>query len=223
MFYDTSSTYREAYGKFFRSGTLLPDSSSSVPIFWLRSFCSFYFLFLVSFLFARDRLDNNPAKVFPCGQISTFSLLSLPFFGSRLCFSCSPPAPTPDKSSRLRWFFVDDHFITKMTTQEKPFQRPSPRRSFHDHLRKYGRSSQVLEWFLSITQHWVAQSKCYRLTACSWFPSCWERDEEVEKGDGERKKNRNGINRLPFRSMSATLASVSSTRAPVLHHSNALS
>ena len=104
------------------------------------------------------------------------------------------------------------------------FQRPSPRRSFHDHVRKYGRSSQVLEWFLSITQHWVAQSKGYRLTACSWFPSCWERDEEVEKGDGERKKkNRNGINRFPFRSMSATLASVSSTRVPILHHSNALS
>ena len=36
--------------------------------------------------------------------------------------------------------------------------------------------------------------------------SCWERDEEVEEGDGERKKNRNGINRLPFLSMSATLA-----------------
>ena len=64
-----------------------------------------------------------------------------------------------------------------MPTQEKPFQRPSPRRSFHDPLRKYGRSSQVLEWFLSITQHWVAQSKGYRLTACSWFPSCWERDK----------------------------------------------
>ena len=51
-----SSTYREAYGKFLRSGTLLPDGSSSVPFFCLRSFCSFCFLFLVSFVFARARL-----------------------------------------------------------------------------------------------------------------------------------------------------------------------
>ena len=65
-----------------------------------------------------------------------------------------------------------------------------PRRSFHDHLRQYGRSSQVLEWFLSITQHWVAQSKGYRLTVSLFLISfsCWERDEEVEKGDGDRKK-----------------------------------
>ena len=149
MFYDTSSTYREAYGKFFRSGTLLPDGSSSVPFFWLRSFCSFYFLFFVSFLFARARLHNNPAKVFPCGKVATFSLLSLPFLGSNdSVFPVLPlHPPTPEKWSRLRWFFVYDHLITKMPTYEKPFQRPSPRarRSFHDHLRQYGRSSQVLE------------------------------------------------------------------------------
>ena len=80
MFYDTSSTYREAYGKFLRSGTLLSDGSSSVSFFRLRSFCSFCFLFLVSFVFARARLHNNPAKVFPFGLVSTFSLLTLPFF-----------------------------------------------------------------------------------------------------------------------------------------------
>ena len=85
MFYDTSSTYREAYGKFFRSGTLLPDGSSSVLFFRFRSFCSFYFLFLVSFLFARAWLHNNPAKVFPCGQASTFSLLSLTILSSNDC------------------------------------------------------------------------------------------------------------------------------------------
>ena len=195
MFYDTSSTYREAYGKFFRSGTLLPDRSSSVPFFFrLRSFCSFCFLFLVSFVFARARLHNNPAKVFPCDQVSTFSLLSLPSFGQqRLCFSRSSPAPTSKKSSRLRWFFVDDHLITKMPTQEKPFQRPSPRRSFHHHLRQYGRSSRVLEWFLSITQHWVAQMQGPSVDVDSLFLisfSCWERDEVVEKGTGNRTEKK---------------------------------
>ena len=157
MFYDTSSTYREAYGKFFRSGTLLPDGSSSVPFFRLRPFCSFYFLFLVSFLFARARLHNNPAKVFPCGQISTFSLrCSVYLFRVATVFflisHCTHSGP---ESSSFRWFFVDDHFITKMTTQQKPFQRPSPRRSFHDHLRKYGRSSQVSnDFFRSPNTEW---------------------------------------------------------------------
>ena len=93
MFYDTSSTYREAYGKFLRSGTLLSDGSSSVPFFGLRSFCSFCFLFLVSFVFARARLHNNPAKVFPCGLVSTFLLLSLPFLGSNDCVFPVLPFP----------------------------------------------------------------------------------------------------------------------------------
>ena len=193
MFYDTSSTYREAYGKFFRSGTLLLDGSSSVPFFrfrsfeksvfsgqhevehveehlviigctnnvpapslfsissevdtrngslpenfqqwtvscvyfrrvgkeggsWyiVRSFCSFYFLLLVSFLFARTWLHNNPAKVFPRGQVSTFRCSIYLFWVATTVFSCSSPAPTPEKSSRLRRFFVDDHLITKMPTQ----------------------------------------------------------------------------------------------------------
>ena len=144
MFYDTSSTYREAYGKFFRSGTLLPDGSSSVPFFRLRSFCSFYFLFLVSFLFARARLHNNPAKVFPGGQISTFSLLSLPFLVATVFFPFSPCTHS-GQVEQASMVLRRRPFITKSTTQEKPFQRPSPRRSFHDHLRKYGRSSHVLE------------------------------------------------------------------------------
>ena len=147
MFYDTSSTYREAYGKFFRSGTLLPDGSSSVPFFGFVLFVFFYFLLFVRFLLARARLHNEPVKVFPCGKVSTFSLLSLPSLGSNgRVFPVLPlHPPTPEKWSRLRWFFVYDHLITKMPKYEKPFQRPSPRRSFHDHLRQCGRSSQVLE------------------------------------------------------------------------------
>ena len=46
------------------------------------------------------------------------------------------------------------------------------------------------------------------------------------EGDGDRKKkkkNRNDIDWLSFQSMSATLASVSSTRVLELHHSNSLS
>ena len=144
MFYDTSSTYREAYGKFFRSGTLLPDGSSSVPFFRLRSFCSFYFLFLVSFLFARARLHNNPAKVFPCGQISTFSLLSLPFWVATvffLFFPCTHPEQVEQASMVLRrrpFHHKDDD-----TREALPATLSSPKNP--DHLRKYGRSSQVLK------------------------------------------------------------------------------
>ena len=93
MFYDTSSTYREAYGKFFRSGTLLPDGSSSVPFFRLRSFCSFYFLFLVCFLFARARLNNNPAKVFPAVKYPLFRCSVYLFLGSDCVFPVLPLHP----------------------------------------------------------------------------------------------------------------------------------
>ena len=105
------------------------------------------FYFFVSFLLAPARLHNKPTKVFPCGKVSTFSLLGLPFGGSNdRVFPVLPlHPPTPEKWSRLRWFFVCDHLITKMPTYEKPFHRPSPRRSFHDYLRQYGRSSQVLK------------------------------------------------------------------------------
>ena len=106
VFYDTSSTYREAYGKFFRSGTLLFDGSSSVPFFRIRSFCSFCFLFLVSFVFARARLHNNPAKVFPAVKVSTFLLLSLPFLGSNDCvflfFPCTQSGKVKQASMVLR-------------------------------------------------------------------------------------------------------------------------
>ena len=80
VFYDTSSTYREAYAKFFRSGTLLPDGSSSVPFFCFVPFVLFIFYFwLVFFSLVPD--CTTTAKVFPAVK-STFSLLSLPFLGS---------------------------------------------------------------------------------------------------------------------------------------------
>ena len=136
---------------FFDRGPSCPTDRARCLFFSFVLFVLFIFLFFVSFLFARARLHNKPAKVFPCGKVSTFSLLSLPFWGSNDCaFPVLPlHPPSPEKWSRLRWFFVDEHLITKMPTYEKPFQRPSPRRSFHDHLWQYGRSSQVLEWFLS--------------------------------------------------------------------------
>ena len=67
------------------------DRGPSCPTDRARSLFSssffFFFLvfFLVSFVFARARLHNNPAKVFPCGQVSPFLLLSLPFLGSNDC------------------------------------------------------------------------------------------------------------------------------------------
>ena len=95
MFYDTSSTYREAHGEFFRSGTLLPDGLSSVPFFLLRSFCSFYFLFLsVFFLLVSDCTTSQrrfpPAVKYPLFRCSIylFWVATTVFF---LFFPCTHP------------------------------------------------------------------------------------------------------------------------------------
>ena len=71
---------------FFRSGTLLPDGSSSVPFFRLRSFCSFCFLFwLVLFSLVLDRTTTQ-RKFFPAVKYQLFRCsLSLPFLGSNDC------------------------------------------------------------------------------------------------------------------------------------------
>ena len=131
---------------FFDRGPSCPTVRARSPFFGFVLFVLFIFYFwLVFFSLVPDCTTTqrkfSPAVKYPLFRCSVYRA----FLGSDCIFSCSSPAPTPDKSIRLRWFFVDDHFITKMTTQEKPFQRPSPRRSFHDPLRKYGRSSQVLE------------------------------------------------------------------------------
>ena len=175
MFYDTSSTYREAYGKFFRSETLLPDGSSSVPFFRFRSFCTFiFYLWLVFFSLVPD-CTTTKRKFSLLSSIHFFAAQSTFFRVATIVFSCSSPAPTPEKSSRLRRFFVDDHLITKMPTHEKPFKRPSPRQSFYDHLRQSGRSSQVLE--SSFDQPTLSGPKQgLRLTACSWFPFYAEKE-----------------------------------------------
>ena len=85
MFYDTSWTYREAYGKFFDRGPSCPTDRARSLFFDSLFLFSLFFLFLVSFLFARARLHNNPANVFPCGQVSTFSLFRLTCLGSNDC------------------------------------------------------------------------------------------------------------------------------------------
>ena len=88
---------------FDRGHSCLTDRARSL-CFRLRSFCSFYFLFLVCFIFARARLHNNPAKVFPCGQTSTFSLLSLPFGVATvffLFFPCTHPEQVEQASMVL--------------------------------------------------------------------------------------------------------------------------
>ena len=81
-----SSTYREAYGKFFRSGTLLPDGSSSVPFFVFVLFVLFVFLFLVSFVFARScPIAQQPSESFSLQSSINFLLPSLPFLCSNGC------------------------------------------------------------------------------------------------------------------------------------------
>ena len=166
MFYDTSSTYREAYGKFFRSGTLLPDGSSSVPFFRLRSFCSFYFLFLVCFLFARARLNNNPAKVFPAVKYPLFRC-SVYLFGVAtvffLFFPCTHSGQVEQASMvlRRRPFHHKDDDIREAL----PATLSSPKCSWS--------SSEIWTIFTTISFDHPTLSGPKQglwLTACSWFP-----------------------------------------------------
>ena len=137
---------------FFDRGPSCPTDRARSLFFVFVLFVLFVFYFwLVLFSLVPD-CRATQRKFFPAVWYQLFCCSVYLFWVATTVFSRSSPGATPEKS-RLRWFFVDDHLITKMLTQEKPFKRPSPRRSFHDHLRQHGRSSQVLERFLSITQH----------------------------------------------------------------------
>ena len=138
----------------------------------------FNFLFLVSFVFARAWLHNNPAKVFPCGQVSTFSLLSLPFLSSNDCIS--PVLPLhPLRKSRAGFEGSSSTTISSQRCLHTRSPSSDPRLAevfmiifcnLDDlHNVKFPK-------VLSINQHWVAQSKGYRLTACSWFPFYAEKE-----------------------------------------------
>ena len=80
MFYDTSSTYREAYGKFFLSGILLPDGSSSVPFFVFVLFVLFLFYFWLVFLSLVPDYTTTLRKFFLWSSINFFDAQSTFFF-----------------------------------------------------------------------------------------------------------------------------------------------
>ena len=80
MFYDTSSTYREAYGKFFRSGTLLPDGLSSVPFFVFVLFVLFVFYFWLVFFSLVPDCTTTQRKFFLRSSINFFAAQSTVFF-----------------------------------------------------------------------------------------------------------------------------------------------
>ena len=161
---------------FFSIGDPLARRIELGPFFRFRSFCSFYFLFLVSFLFVCAWLHNNPAKVFPCGQVSTFSQLSLPFLSSNDCIFPVLPLHSLRKSQAG----FEGSSSTIISSQRcrhtgSPSSDPCLAEVFMiifgnlDDLHKFSK-------VLSINQHWVAQCKGYRLTACSWFPFYAEKE-----------------------------------------------
>ena len=198
MFYDTSSTYREAHGKFFRSGSLLPDGSSSVLFFSVSFFLFFLLLFLVSFLFASPWLHNNPAKGFPCGQISTFPLLSLPLFWVAttvffLFFPCTHSGKVEQALMVLRRWPC--HHKDADTREAPQASLAWPKFSWS--------SSAIWTIFtrfrmLSFDQPTLSGPtqglSVYSLFLISIL--CSEREEEVEEGEGIEKRNRNGLDRL---------------------------
>ena len=129
---------------FFDRGPSCPTVRARSPFFGFVLFVLFIFYFwLVFFSLVPDCTTTqrkfSPAVKYPLFRCSVYLFwVATVFF---LFSPCTHSGQVEQASMVLR----RRPFITKSTTQEKPFQRPSPRRSFHDHLRKYGRSSQVLE------------------------------------------------------------------------------
>ena len=117
---------------FFDRGPFCPTDRArdlfSASFFLILFFLFFYFL-LVLFSLVPD-CTTSQRKVSPAVKYPLFRC-SVYLFGvaTTVCFPVLPlHPPTPEKWSRLRWFFVYDHLITKMPTFEKPFQRPSTAR-----------------------------------------------------------------------------------------------
>ena len=138
----------------FDRGPSCPTDRARCLFFGFVLFVLFIFYFLLVFFSLVPDCTTTQRRFSPAVKYPLFRFSFYLFWVATTVFPVLPMHPsTPEKWSRLRWFFVSDHLITKMPTYQKTFQRPWPRRSLHDHLRQYGRSSQVLEWFLSITQH----------------------------------------------------------------------
>ena len=209
---------------FFDRGPSCPTDRARSPFFGFVLFVLFIFYFwLVFFSLVPDCTTTqrkfSPAVKYPLFRCSVYLLwVATVFFQF---FPCTHSGQVEQASMVLRrrpFDHKDDD-----TREALPATLSSPKFSWS--------SSEIWTIFTSSRMisfdHPTLSGPKQGLSVDSLFLisfSCWERDEEVEKGDGDtKKKNRNGMNRLPFRSMSATLASVSSTRVPVLHHSNALS
>ena len=158
----------------------------------------FFFFFILGFFLARAWLRNNSAKVFFCGQLTTFPAHSTIYGKQRLCFSCSSPAPTGNcELPSMVLQFVDDHLITKLPAHKHPLSEP--RRSFMitfgngDDLHKFSNAffgSTDTEWSKTKAVSWQLP-----LDLVFMLRKRWGRRKGREEGRGDRK-NRSGIQRL---------------------------
>ena len=153
---------------FFDRGPSCPTDRARSLFFSSSFFLFFYFLYLVSFFFARARLHNNLANFFPCGQVSTFSLLSLPFLGSNDCFF--PVLPLhPLRKSQAGFDGSSSTTISSQRCRHKTSPSSDPRLAEvfmiifgnMDDLHKFSN-----DFFRSPSTEWP-KCKGYRLTACS--------------------------------------------------------
>ena len=165
--------------KFFRSGPSCPTDRARCFFFGFVLFVLFIFYFLLIFFSLVPDCTTTQRKFSPAVKYPLFAAHSTSFGWQRLCFSCSSPCTHPLRKSGAGFDGSSSSTISSQRCRHTRSPSSDPRRSFHDLLRQYGRFSQVLEWFLSITRHWVAQSKGYRLTACSWFP--FHAEKEMKK------------------------------------------
>ena len=223
MFYDTSSTYRGAYGKLFRSGTLLPDGSSSVPFFGFVLFVLFLFYFwLVSgFSLVPDCTTSqrkfSPAVKYPLFRCSVylFGVAATLFF---LFIPCTHSRKVEQTSMVLRR--RPFHHKDANTREALPATLASQKFSWSSSAIWTIFTSSQNDFFRSPNTEWPkARTIGWQLVLDFLFM--------LRKGTEMEKKPKR------YRSIALSvdvdhagignLTTLSSTRVPVLHHSNALS
>ena len=206
MFYNTSS---EAYGKFFLIGDPLARRIELGPFSSASFFCSFYFLFLVSFLFAVPNCTTTQRKFsravkYPLFRCSVYLLLG----SDNFVFPDLPLHPLRKSGAGF-----DGSSSTTISSQRcrhtrSPSSDPRLAKVFMiifgnmDDFHKFSN-----DFFRSLNTEWP------KARAIGWqlvldFLFMLRKRRRSREGRRGWKKIRNGIDRLPFRTMSTTLASV---------------
>ena len=207
---------------FFDRRPSCPTDRAPSPFFGFVLFVLFIYFFLFSF--RSCPIAQQPSESFPCGQISTFSLLSLPFLGSDCVFPVLPLHPL--RTSRAGFDGSSSTTISSQRWRHKrsPSSDPLLAEVFMiifgnmDDLHKFSN-----DFFRPPNTEWPKQGLLVDSLFLISF-SCWERDEQVEEGDGEKKNETASIGcrfcrcRPLWRRKAQPEA-----RVPVLRHSNALS